>query len=145
MSPALTWVRPAASTCHAAIFQDSLANRHTQTYYRGAQLRGLPRPDRPLADPTDPKVTHAIKEVDGALWEETRVGDSVLRSLIEYAFGTSERYLTMVSRDAQRSIPHGAALVLPHRGRPGLGSNVPGRQRSDQARGLPGRNDRRAG
>ena len=87
--------------CHAAIFRDSLANRHTQTYYRGAQLRGLPRPDRPLADPTDPKVTHAIKEVDGALWEETRVGDTVLRSLIEYAFGTSERYLTMVSRDAR--------------------------------------------
>ncbi len=87
-------------TCHAAIFQDSLANRHTQTYYRGAQLRGLPRPDRPLADPTNPKVTHAIKEVNGALWEETRVGDTVLRSLIEYAFGTSERYLTMVSRDA---------------------------------------------
>ncbi len=87
--------------CHAAIFQDSLTNRHTQTYYRGAQVLGLPRPDRPLADPTDPKVTHAIKEVDGALWEETRVGDTVLRSLIEYAFGTSERYLTMVSRDAQ--------------------------------------------
>ena len=87
--------------CHAAIFQDSLANRHTQTYYRGAQLRGLPRPDRPLADPTDPKVTHAIKEVDGTLWEETRVGDTVFRSIIEYAFGTSERYLTMVSRDAR--------------------------------------------
>ena len=88
-------------TCHAAIFQDSLANRHTQTFYRGAQLRGLPRPDRPLADPSDPKVTHAIKEVDGTLWEETRVGDTVFRSLIEYAFGTSERYLTMVSRDAR--------------------------------------------
>ena len=86
--------------CHAAIFQDSLANRHTQTYYRGVQLRGLPRPDRPLADPTDPKVTHAIKEVDGALWEETHVGDTVLRSMIQYAFGTSDRYLTMVSRDA---------------------------------------------
>ena len=52
--------------------RDSLASRHTQTYYRGAQLRGLPRPDRPLTDPTDPKVTHAIKEVDGALREETR-------------------------------------------------------------------------
>ncbi len=70
--------------CHPAIFQDSLANRHTQTYYRQAQLRGLPRPDRPLADPTDPKVTHAIKEIDGALWEETGVGETVFRSLIEY-------------------------------------------------------------
>jgi tetratricopeptide (TPR) repeat protein len=86
--------------CHPAIFEQSLASRHTQTYYRGAQLQALPRPDRPLPDPTDPKVTHAIKEVDGALWEETRVGDTVLRSLIEYAFGTSDRYLTMVSHDA---------------------------------------------
>ena len=87
--------------CHPAIFRDSLASRHTRTYYRGAQLRGLPRPDRPLTDPTDPKVTHAIEEVDGALWEETRVGDTVLRSLIEYAFGTSDRYLTMVTHNAR--------------------------------------------
>jgi predicted CXXCH cytochrome family protein len=87
--------------CHPRVFQDSLANRHTQTYYRGEQLRNLPRPDQPLADPSDPKVTHTIKEFDGALWEETRVGDAVLRSLIEYAFGTSERYVTMVSRDAR--------------------------------------------
>ncbi len=99
--------------CHAAIFQDSLANRHTQTYYRGPQLLGLPRPDRPLADPTDPKVTHAIKEVDGVLCEETRVGDAVLRSLIEYAFGTSGRYLTMVSRDA-RDQYHMARLSFYH-------------------------------
>ena len=87
--------------CHAVIFQASLANRHTQTFHRGAQLGRLPRPDRPLGDPADPKVTHEIKEVDGALWEQTRVGDTVLRSLIEYAFGTSERYLTLVSRDAR--------------------------------------------
>ncbi len=86
--------------CHPTIFKDSLASRHTQTYYRGAQLRGLPRPDRPLPDPTDSKVTHAIKEADGELWEETRVGDTVLRSLIAYAVGTSDRYVTMVSHDA---------------------------------------------
>ncbi len=28
--------------CHPAIFQDSLASRHTRTYYRGAQLRRYP-------------------------------------------------------------------------------------------------------
>jgi tetratricopeptide (TPR) repeat protein len=85
--------------CHLTIFQDSLASRHTRTYYRGSQLPTLPRPDRPLADPADSKVTHTIKEVDGALQHETRVGETALRSVIEYAFGTSDRYLTMVGRD----------------------------------------------
>jgi tetratricopeptide (TPR) repeat protein len=86
-------------SCHPAIFRDSLASRHTQTFYRGAQLPALPRPDRPLTDPNDPKITHTITEVDGALWNETRVGDTVFRTLIEYAFGTSNRYLTMVNRN----------------------------------------------
>ena len=99
--------------CHPAIFRESLASRHTQTYYRGAQLRALPRPDRPLTDPTAPKVTHAIKEVDGTVWEEIRVGDTVLRSLIEYAFGTSDRYVTMVSHDS-RAQYHIARLSYYH-------------------------------
>ena len=47
--------------CHSKIFRDSLASRHTQTYYRGAQLDQLPLPDKPLADPDDPSVTHTIQ------------------------------------------------------------------------------------
>lgn len=86
-------------SCHTSVCRDSLASRHTRTYYRGEQLRSLPRPDRPLPDPTDPRITHTIKEVDGALSEETRVGETVFRAVIEYAFGSSDRYLTMVSRD----------------------------------------------
>ncbi len=87
-------------SCHAKIFQDTLSSRHTQTFHRGAQLGTLPRPDRPLADPANPKVTHAVTESDGALWEETHVGETVLRSVIEYAFGARDRYVTMVGRDA---------------------------------------------
>ncbi|MFI5457801.1 MAG: tetratricopeptide repeat protein, partial [Isosphaerales bacterium] len=30
--------------CHPAVFRDSLASRHTRSYYRGAQLNELPRP-----------------------------------------------------------------------------------------------------
>ncbi len=86
--------------CHAAIFRDSLASRHTQTYFRGTQLDTLPLPDRPLPDPDDPKVTHTFRRRDGALTEETRVGNEVFGAIIEYAFGTSDRYLTMVSRDS---------------------------------------------
>jgi predicted CXXCH cytochrome family protein len=86
--------------CHRAIFRDSLASRHTRSYYRGDQLREVPRPDRPLPDPDNPEVTHTILERDGALREQTRVGRDVYESIIEYAFGTSDRYLTMVGRDA---------------------------------------------
>jgi len=78
-----------------------LANRHTQSYYRGAQLDQLPLPDRPLPDPDDPEVIHRFRKRDGTLWEETSVGREVYRAVIEYAFGTSDRYLTLVSRDAR--------------------------------------------
>lgn len=85
--------------CHAAIYERSRGSRHTQSFYQGRDLLGLPRPERPWADPDDSTVTHSIQERDGALWEETRVHDALFTSLIEYAFGTSDRALTMVSRD----------------------------------------------
>jgi predicted CXXCH cytochrome family protein len=87
--------------CHSRIFRDSLANRHTQSYYRGNQLLDLPRPDRPLPDPDDPKVTHSVEERGSALIERTKVGNQIHDAVIEYAFGTSDRYLTTVNRDAQ--------------------------------------------
>src|SRR5262249_47861100 len=37
---------------------------------------------------------------DGKLWAETRVGNEVFDAMVEYAFGTGDRYLTMVCRDA---------------------------------------------
>ncbi len=87
-------------SCHSKVFRDSLASRHTHTYYRGAQLAELPLPGRPLPDPDDPKVTHTFQKREGVLREETRVGREVFDAVIEYAFGTDDRYLTMVSRDA---------------------------------------------
>ncbi len=59
-----------------------------------------PCPDRPLPDPDDPEVTHTFHRRDGVLREETRVGDEVFDAVIEYAFGTGDRYVTMVGRDA---------------------------------------------
>jgi Tfp pilus assembly protein PilF len=85
--------------CHAKIFRESLTSRHTRTYYRGSQLDDLPRPGRALHDPDDPAVTHTIERKAGAIRIETRVGDQVFDSVIEYAFGTADRYLTMVGRD----------------------------------------------
>jgi predicted CXXCH cytochrome family protein len=85
--------------CHAAIFQDSLASRHTQSYYRGKQLGDLPVPQRPLPDPDDPGVIHTIERQGGTIREQTRVGTQVFDAVVEYAFGTKDRYLTMVNRD----------------------------------------------
>ncbi len=85
--------------CHARIFRDSLASRHTRSYSRGDPLADLPRPDRWLPDPDDPKVSHTIERDGRTLRAETRVGSRVFRAVIEYAFGTSDRYLTMVGRD----------------------------------------------
>jgi predicted CXXCH cytochrome family protein len=86
--------------CHTTIFRDSLASRHTQTYYRGTQLDTIPLPDRPLRDPEDREVTHTYQRREGVLHEETRVGRDLFDAVVEYAFGTNDRYLTAVSRDA---------------------------------------------
>lgn len=87
--------------CHAAIFRESLASRHTQSYYRGRQLDDLPLPDRPLPDPDDSSVIHTFERRKGVLHEQTRVGSRAFDAVIEYAFGTKDRYLTMVSRDSE--------------------------------------------
>src|SRR5262249_32925183 len=93
--------------CHRSIFEQSLAHRHTQSFYRGDQLLTLPRPEQPWPDPNDPKVIHTLQETKGQLQEETRIGDDVVRSLVEYAFGTSDRYVTMTSRDS-----HGVPRIV---------------------------------
>ncbi len=87
--------------CHSKIFRDSLASRHTRTYYRTAQLDKIPLPGRSLEDPDDPRVSHSFRWNEGALHEETRVGRQVFDAVVEYAFGTGDRYVTMVSRDSR--------------------------------------------
>ena len=99
--PALYVGEVRCGQCHRTIFKQSLAHRHTQSFYRGPDLQTLPRPDRPWPDPDNPKVSHSIRQAGSELWEETRVGNEVIRSLVEYAFGTKDRYLTMVNRDPQ--------------------------------------------
>ena len=86
--------------CHAAIFRDSLASRHTQTYYRGTARRdpapgpAPARPRRPRGDPHNPTARRRRSA------KRRASGREVFDAVIEYAFGTSDRYLTMVSRDA---------------------------------------------
>ena len=86
--------------CHPTIFRDSLASRHTRTYYRRAQLRSLPRPDRPLTDPPTPRSPTRSRKLTALSGMRHESATPCCDSVIEYAFGTSDRYLTMVGRDA---------------------------------------------
>jgi tetratricopeptide (TPR) repeat protein len=85
--------------CHTKIAADYRTTRHARTFYHGKSLLDLSLPDRPLADPDDPKVTHGIEREGGQLRVSTNSSDTTARLLVEFAFGTPQRYVTMVGRD----------------------------------------------
>jgi tetratricopeptide (TPR) repeat protein len=87
--------------CHRDIYKAVLSSRHAQSFYRGDQLQTLHLPDHPLEDPGDPEVTHAFQRTGDQLRIETRRRDRVYQCVIDYAFGTHDRYLTMVGRDEE--------------------------------------------
>jgi tetratricopeptide (TPR) repeat protein len=99
------------SACHSAISQAHRRTRHAQTFHHGTELQELPVPDQPLADPDDPKVTHTINRDGGRIRVETRVGPDVFHTVVQYAFGTVGRYVTMIGRDAEQTY---RALRLSH-------------------------------
>jgi tetratricopeptide (TPR) repeat protein len=103
-----TLVEPAAYAgeercvgCHRALHQAVLGSRHSRTFYRAKELEELPLPPEPVADPDDPKVKHSIARVDGKLEATTTIGSDVYKVLVEYAVGTTDRYLTPLGRDEQ--------------------------------------------
>ena len=83
-----------------------------------AGLADLPLPDRPLADPDNPQVSHTLRRVDGQVRVETRVSDKVLRAVVDYALGSSDRY-TCSSGGTNRgkSAPCGSRIIGAPRGR----------------------------
>lgn len=89
----------ACVACHREISEAHNASRHARTFHHGKGLLDLPRPPGPLADPDDPKTTHTLA-VDGEkLRATTRTGDGPpTTSLIEFAFGTPNHYVTMIAR-----------------------------------------------
>jgi cytochrome c-type biogenesis protein CcmH/NrfG len=85
--------------CHRSIFRESRASRHVRSYYRDRDLDSLPVPDRPVPDPGQTNVTHTIRRQRGRILVETHAPDRVYRALVDFAFGTADRYVTMVSHD----------------------------------------------
>jgi tetratricopeptide (TPR) repeat protein len=89
------------SPCHRDEERAYEPTRHNRTFHHGADLLKLPLPARPLPDPDDPKVTHTFDRVGDKIHVKSAAGDSIYNTVVEYAFGTRERYITMIGRDDQ--------------------------------------------
>jgi tetratricopeptide (TPR) repeat protein len=89
------------ASCHRDIQTAVLASRHASTFVRDRALAELNLPHRPLSDPDDPQVSHTLKWHDGRLSVETRAQDKLMRAVVDYALGSSDRYTSLVGRDDQ--------------------------------------------
>jgi tetratricopeptide (TPR) repeat protein len=89
--------------CHPELSRAYQASRHARTFHHGAGLLKLPFPELPLADPDDPKVTHAFAHEKDRIVVTTKAGKEIYKTVVEYAFGLLERYATMVGRDDQKT------------------------------------------
>jgi tetratricopeptide (TPR) repeat protein len=87
------------AACHPKETRSHARTRHARTFHHGPGLLTLPLPDRPLADPDAPKVTHAFEREGGRIHIKTKAGDHVFDTIVEFAFGVRDRYVTMIGRD----------------------------------------------
>ena len=85
--------------CHSAVFQSQQSSRHAHTFFRVSELGNITLPPASFPDPGQPKVTHTLRRMNGRqLQQETHVENQVFDALVEYAFGSGDRGLTLVGR-----------------------------------------------
>lgn len=87
--------------CHREIVKAHGQTRHARTFHHAEELLSLPRPPGPLADADYPDAVHEVVQEGKKLEFRTKVDDRVYRTLIDYAFGTTDRYFSLVGRDEQ--------------------------------------------
>ncbi len=98
----------ACSPCHADRVRTQWASRHAQTFTRSRDLGKVPVPDRPVHDPADASVIHTFHRDDqGRIHQETQAGGKVFQAVVQYAFGSGDRGMTLVGRE-----PNGQAREL---------------------------------
>jgi tetratricopeptide (TPR) repeat protein len=90
--------------CHVGHARTQGESRHARTFRPLDRLHELPYPGAPVADPSDPAITHAYQCTDTGVEFTTRVGAEELRALVLYAFGSGKRATTLVGRDDQGDI-----------------------------------------
>lgn len=85
--------------CHQAEQRDAMAHPHTATFFRARDLRDLDRPDRPVADPGDPRVRHVVGFQGDELHVKTVAPEGVRDAVVQFAFGSRDHLTTLVGRD----------------------------------------------
>ncbi len=98
----------ACAPCHRATFEAQQGSRHARTFYRASELGELDLPASTFFEPRQPKVSHTLRRsVGGSLEHETHAAGQGFHAVVEYAFGSGDRGLTLVGRD-----DHGQAREL---------------------------------
>jgi hypothetical protein len=87
--------------CHLTTYRiQQRDSAHAKTIYFGSDLKDVPLPAQPVADPVAPGVTHHFRRrADGGIELQTHAKDQVVRALIEYAVGSGRHGITMVGKD----------------------------------------------
>jgi tetratricopeptide (TPR) repeat protein len=86
--------------CHRAIYQSQQGSRHAHTFFPVTELDKLSLPPDSFADPGHREVKHSIgRSGDQGLRQETHAGNQVFSAVVDYAFGSGDRGLTLVGRD----------------------------------------------
>jgi tetratricopeptide (TPR) repeat protein len=85
--------------CHALIHQTEQTSLHALTFQRAAELKALELPQHPISDPARAGVSHRIERSGEQLRFETDNRGKLYQAVVDYAFGSGDRGLTMVGRD----------------------------------------------
>ena len=108
--------------CHQSIAKEVLGTRHTTSYQRDEALATLPIPDRPIPDRGDPKIVHSVARTGVRIEVKTPISDDLHKLLVESAFGTTKRYVTMVGRDERGE--YRASRISYHKEGDGIGWDI---------------------
>jgi hypothetical protein len=91
----------ACRACHASVHERHQRSRHSRSLPELSEVVALGLPDGPVPDSGDPNVTHRVAMEKDLLVVETRVADGdVRRAIVDYAFGSGRRGVTLVGRDS---------------------------------------------
>ncbi len=128
-------------SCHREESRNHEKSRHARTFHHGRGLLELPFPDRPLADPDDPKVTHTFKRENDKIKVDTRAGDKILSGDRRVCL-RDQRPVRDDGRSRRgKNLPSAQAVVVSHRGqaRPGAvrRATCPDSNSAENIRGEP--------